>query len=80
MSTNNISDLTVEELRILLREEMRSLIRETVQEVLEELTDDVEDGVRLKPEVEAQLQRFLHDQPDGESVDDILTELDLNGE
>jgi len=80
VSTNNISELTVEELRILLREEMRVLIRETVQEVLEELINDVEDGIKLKPEVEAQLQRFLRDQPDGEPIDDILDELGLNAE
>ncbi len=85
MTGNRVTDLTMdelrEELRTLMREEMRALVRETVHEVLEELTeeDDSDDKLKLRPEIAEQLRTFLHEQPDGESVDDILSELGLDG-
>lgn len=85
MAGNRVTDLTMdelrEELRLLLREEMRTLVRETVHEVLEELTqdDNTDDNLKLRPEVAEQLRTFLREQPDGEPVDDILSELGLDG-
>jgi hypothetical protein len=64
-----------------LREEIRALIRETVHEVLEEIVEDesADDNLKFRPDVAEQLHAFLRDQPDGEPVDDILSELGLNG-
>lgn len=83
MAGNRVTDLTMDELRkelcLLMREEMRVLVRETVHEVLEELTedDDADDKLKFRPEVAEQLRTFLREQPDGEAVEDILSELGL---
>lgn len=81
MSANRVGDLTLDELRQLLREEFRSLIREAIDEAMEVTVDDddFDDNTNFKPEVAEQLRRFLREQPDGEPVDDILDELGLNG-
>lgn len=58
-----------------------ALIRETVHEVLEEIVEDesADDNLKFRPDVAEQLHAFLREQPDGEPVDDILSELGLNG-
>ncbi len=50
-ATKTVADLTVAELR--------QLIRETVAEVVEELLDDAEDGLEMKPEFVAEMERRL---------------------
>jgi hypothetical protein len=79
MITNRVGDLTVDELRAMLREEMRALIRETVQEVLEEVisSDDPDTGLEFKPEIAEQLQEYLSDRPRGRSAQDVMKDLGL---
>ncbi len=81
MSTSRVTDLTVDQLRALIREEMRDLVREAVREVLTELTegdDDPDAGLSLKPEIAERLDSYLKERPQGRPLDDIARELGLD--
>jgi hypothetical protein len=80
MITNRVGDLTVDELRAMLREEMRALIRETVQEVLEEVIsgDDPDAGLEFKPEIAEQLTEYLSAKSRGRSAQDVMKDLGLS--
>jgi hypothetical protein len=75
---SKVSELTVDELRLLIREELESLVRETVREVLSELTDDPDAGLTFKPEIAARLQAYLDERPAGLPLDDVLDQLGLD--
>jgi hypothetical protein len=72
MSTNRISDLTVDE--------FRTLIRETVREVLEELVeiDDPDDGLEFRPEVAEYLKEALRERKPGTPLEDVMRDLHLD--
>ncbi len=76
MSTSRVTDLTVDQLRALIREEMRDLVREAVREVLNELTegddDDPDAGLSLKPEIAERLDSYLKERPQGRSLNDVM--------
>ena len=80
MTTNRVGDLTLDELRKILREELRPIIREAMQEALEDDIDedDFDDNTNFKPEVAERLRRFLKERPRGKPVDDIVKELGLD--
>jgi hypothetical protein len=79
MSSNLIKDLTVEELRALIREEMRPLIHETVRQVLDEVIGDHDPDMDLafKPEIANQLSEYLREKPKGQPAHEVMRELDL---
>lgn len=73
MNTGRVSDLTVDELRTLIREEMQALVREAVRDALLEITgedSDPDEGLLFKPAVAERLRAFLTDRPQGRSLDD----------
>lgn len=81
MSTNRVTDLTVDELRTLIREEMRVLVREAVREALSEFAegdDDPDAGLEVKPEIAERLRAFLRERPQGQPLDDVVRELGLD--
>lgn len=78
MASNRVADLTVDELRMLMREEMRGLIRETVQEVLDEMSEEDPDaGLKFRPEIEAELEEYMREKPKGRPAHEIMKELGL---
>jgi hypothetical protein len=81
MHEGKVADLSVEELRALIREEMRELMRETVREVLAEVAEgegDPDAGLEFKAGIAERLQRFLKERPAGRPLDDIAGELGLD--
>jgi len=74
-----LSELTVGEFRALIRAEIHDLAREAVYEVWEEIKSgvDPDEGLEFKPEVAERLRKFMEEQPDGEPIDDILSELGM---
>ncbi len=77
MSTSRVTDLTVDQLRALIREEMRDLVREVLTE-LTEGDDDPDAGLSLKPEIAERLDSYLKERPQGRPLDDIARELGLD--
>jgi len=68
MYEGKVVDLSVDELRTLIREEMRDLMRETVREVLAEVAEEEGDpdaGLEFKAGIAERLQRFLKERPAG---------------
>lgn len=80
MAPTRVADLTLDELRQLLREELRPLIYEVVHEAIEAAIDeqDFDESTNFAPEVESQLRQFVLDRPRGKPVDDLMNELGLN--
>lgn len=80
MVATKISDLTVDELRQLIREEFRSLIREAVDEALDASIDedDFDEDTNFRSDVTSQLRRFRDERPRGKPVDDLTRELGLD--
>ncbi len=71
MNSNRVADMTIDELR--------ALIRETVRDVIEEMTDDDPDvGLEFKPEVAERLQIALQEKRRGTPLADVIHELGLN--
>ena len=54
-----VKDLTVEELK--------ELIREVIDEVLEEVSVDFDEGKLIRPEIQQELQKRQHSRQTGES-------------
>lgn len=78
MAANRVADLTVDELRALMRDEMRTLIRETVQEVLDEMREEDPDaGLQLRPEIEAYLEEYRREKSKGRPVREVMHDLGL---
>ena len=70
--TLHVNDLTVDELR--------SLLREVVEEVVEEkigLLVDPDEGLELREEVVESLKAFLASDQRGDDADDVFRELGL---
>ena len=81
MSGIRVTDLTVDELRALIREEMQALVRDAVREALTEFAaegDDPDAGLTFKPEIAARLEAFLRERPQGRLLDDVVSELSLD--
>jgi hypothetical protein len=81
MGSNRVADLTVDELRTLIREEMEALVREAVRDALAEITEeDADPDARLgfRPAIADRLQRYLKEHPQGRSLDDVINELGLD--
>ncbi len=71
MNANRVADMTVDELR--------ALIRETVRDVIEEMTDvDPDSGLELRPEIAEQLQTALREKRRGTPLADMIHELGLD--
>jgi hypothetical protein len=73
MHEGKVADLSVDELRALIREEMRGPVRETVREVLAEVAEEEGDpdaGLEFKAEIAERLQKFLKERPAGRPLDD----------
>jgi len=74
MSVSRVADLTVDELRALIREEIEDLVREAVREALVEFnaeSDDPDAGLTLKPGIVERLQAYSKARPKGRPLDDI---------
>lgn len=70
MATNRVADLTVEELK--------ALIRETVLETLEEAVfRDIEDDLEFSDDVAEYLREYLVKRPEGEPAEKVMKELGL---
>lgn len=67
---NGIADMTVGELR--------DLIRETVREALLEMVDP-DEGLEFRPEIAARIEKALREQPRGVPVAEARRRLGLNG-
>jgi hypothetical protein len=83
MSAIRVTDLTVDELRALIREEVQALVQEAVREALATLAaeeDDPDAGLELKPEVAERLRKFQQERPQGLPLDDIARELGLEND
>ena len=72
-----LTDLTIEDLRLLIRTEMKQLIRETVHETLDELFDD-EDSWQLKAEVESYLKLPMEEKGPFYTLEEVKRELNLD--
>lgn len=72
MGTTRIADLTVSELR--------DLIRDTVWDVLLEFAEeaDPDAGLEFKPEIAERLRAFLTTRPEGRPLEDIVSEMGLS--
>jgi hypothetical protein len=73
MSGIRVTDLTVDELRALIREEMQALVRDAVREALTEFAaegDDPDVGLAFSSEIAARLEAFLRERPQGRPLDD----------
>ena len=66
--STKIADMTLDELRAIVREEMRQV----VQEMMADLAD-AEDDMPFRPEIAAWLRDYLRERPDGEDADDVVT-------
>ena len=78
MGVSRVTDLTVDELRALIREEMQELVREAVREALVDLAgDDVDPdaGLEFKPEIAARLRAFQQGKMQGRLLDDVVREM-----
>ena len=73
MSKSALVDLTMDDLRTLIREEVQIVVRKT----LEYLIGDPDEGLEFKPEIAERLEKFLAEQPDGAPIDDIMNELHI---
>ena len=70
MASNRVADLTVDELRM--------LIRETVFDALEEIiTRDVEDELEFSEDIAEYLRDYLKSRPAGEPAQKVMKELGL---
>mgnify|MGYP000002149906 CR=1 FL=1 len=73
MANLSVADLTVSELR--------TLIREVVAETITSLFSDPDEGLELREEFEAELRRSLlqpAEEQETESLEDVLRELGLS--
>ena len=70
MAANRVADMTVDELR--------TLIRETVLETLEEAVfRDIEDDLEFSDDVAEYLREYLVNRPEGEPAEKVMKELGL---
>ena len=69
-ATKTVADLTVAELR--------QLIRETVAEVVEELLDDAEDGLEVRPEFIEEMKELLASDEPTIPAEEVYRELGLD--
>lgn len=71
--TPRVADLTVDELR--------ALLYQVVEEALEEklgMTEDPDEGLELRPEVEESLHDYLASERRGDDADDVFRSLGLD--
>jgi hypothetical protein len=68
-----LGELTVGQLKHMLRDHMRGLVFAFVQQL-----PDPDEGKSLRPEIEEALNRQRQNPTDGEPIDDLLHELDLD--
>lgn len=74
MSNGRVGDLTVDELRAVIRE----TVRETLEALFSDLDeDDAERDLTFRPDIAAELRAYLAARPAGRSLDDIARELGL---
>ncbi len=77
MSQSRIGDLTVEELRTLIRETVRETIKEWLCEVVDANDPDAE--LEFRPAVAERLRRALkEDIQQGSTLEDVASELGLD--
>ncbi|MCC7450826.1 MAG: hypothetical protein IT324_25650 [Anaerolineae bacterium] len=73
MNEGRVSDLTVSELKALIRETVRETILEIEQESI-----DPDEGAEFKPEIAERLRNYLKDRPKGRPAADVYKELGLD--
>jgi hypothetical protein len=76
MSNARVGDLTVEELRAVIRQ----TVRETLTELLSDVDEDaeLEQDLTLRPSAVTELRAFLAVRPTGRPLDDIVSEMGLD--
>lgn len=76
MSNGRVGELTVDELRALIRQ----TVRETLTELLAEVDEhgDSEDELALHPNVATELRALLGARPAGRPLDDIARDIGLD--
>lgn len=76
MSDVRVGDLTVEELRALIRQTVRDLISEYFSEGEGESGSDQE--LALRPAIAAELREFLATRPTGKPLDHVARDMGLD--
>ncbi len=74
---SKVADLTVDELREVLRATIRDLIEEIVVEKLETLLDP-DDGLELEPDVADSLREYLRSNRRGDPAEEVWHSLGLD--
>jgi hypothetical protein len=69
---DRVADMTVSELRNLVRE----VVRETLAEYIDQ-DDESDEELEFTPEVAARLEKFLRDRPQGRPLEEILDEMGI---
>jgi hypothetical protein len=70
MAANRVGDLTVDELK--------ALVRETMFDMLEEIAfRRIEDGLEFSDEVASELREYMAKRPEGEPAEKVMKELGL---
>lgn len=71
-----VGDLTVDELRVLLRDILRELVEEVIEEKLDALADP-DEGLELRPEIAESLREYLASERRGDDADQVFHSLGL---
>jgi len=73
MPVKHVADLTIDELKALIRETVRETILEIEQEGI-----DPDEGAQFKPEIAERLRNYLKDCPKGRPAADVYKELGIS--
>ncbi len=74
--TSKLADLTVGEFKALMQEIVSDIVQQAVFE-LEQQLPDPDAGKELRPEVAAELEKYLEKKPSGKPASQIMDELGL---
>ncbi len=72
-----LNDLTVGELKTLIREIVEEVIQDAVFQ-LEQQLPDPDEGLEFKPEIAERLQKFIQEKPRGIPAEQVMKELGLD--
>lgn len=70
-----LADLTLDDLRALMRAELKDFIRAMVQEALDEY--DPDEGLEFSEETKQRLTEYLREKPEGIPAEEVMRELGL---
>lgn len=71
-----LTELTVGDLKALIREIVEDVVQQAVFE-LEQQLPDPDEGLEFKPEIAERMQRYLEEKPHGIPAEQVMKELGL---